>query len=822
MVKIALLIGVSEYQPDFTPLPAAKKDVEAMQRVLQNPEIGGFDEVTLLINPEPQPMREAIETLFNGRKKDDLLLLFFSGHGSKDSKNKLYLATSTTYKKYGELVKSTTVPASFVQEEMNNSRSKRKVVILDSCFSGAFADGLSAKDDGFVDIKNQLGGEGSAVLTSSTSIQYSFEQQGSELSVYTRYIVEGIENGEADQNKDGVVSVDELHEYVREKVRETTSAMNPEIYAVKEGFKIRLAKTPVADPKLRYRSVVERCVHRCNGEISRVDGKALDSQRKQLELSPVEARTIETEVLKHYEEHKEKLQEYKEFLIQEKQRKFPFSEETRNELKRSQQALGLSDKDIALIEEQVTPRWSKAVHLPKRLTQGWRTQANAQRINVSSVPQSVVSIRKTALWTVIFLVVMGSVAGLIAWLRLEQSKNIQQVQALLKEGCIHDNSLGVQPAQDKLTEAKNLLNEIHNLIWIEDKTVKDQLIKQIKICNAQLNQKVETQKQNQEAQLKFKEATDIGSKAYQITFNPPPKLNIINLEKWQETENLWQKAINILQSIATSTSVYSNAQDKKTQYQKYLNLVQESIKQERKAQENLKNATELYGQIKKDIKNYKRLKDLNEAEEKWDKAVGQLSEISPNGTTVSLKTLNEEKSKYEVLQEKLIELKDLESELKNLIDKCSELANANLKFKTENNLIDLSNSLNEVDSYKKSAYQKLREKLQKKHSSLLGNLDHALNAYDLASKVVNYCDKAGQSCYEEKGSVFLDEKVDFKEQLIKKYRVQLQLKPLSLSLKQYFERNDAIDKILQVGDKHLEVAKNDLEKAKRRILEEIN
>jgi branched-chain amino acid transport system substrate-binding protein len=86
MVKIALLIGVSEYQPDFTPLPAAKKDVEAMQRVLQNPEIGGFDEVTLLINPEPQPMREAIETLFNGRKKDDLLLLFSQVMGARIQK----------------------------------------------------------------------------------------------------------------------------------------------------------------------------------------------------------------------------------------------------------------------------------------------------------------------------------------------------------------------------------------------------------------------------------------------------------------------------------------------------------------------------------------------------------------------------------------------------------------------------------------------------------------------------------------------------------------------------------------------------------------
>lgn len=77
MVKIALLIGVSEYEPGLTPLPAAAKDVEAMQRVLLHPEIGGFDDVTLLLNPQQHQMAVAIETLFDGRQRDDLVLLFF-------------------------------------------------------------------------------------------------------------------------------------------------------------------------------------------------------------------------------------------------------------------------------------------------------------------------------------------------------------------------------------------------------------------------------------------------------------------------------------------------------------------------------------------------------------------------------------------------------------------------------------------------------------------------------------------------------------------------------------------------------------------------
>ena len=100
MAKVALLIGVSEYEPGLNPLPAAVKDVEAMQQVLAHVELGGFAEADIIVlkNPLRQDMEEAIENLFAHRQKDDLLLLFFSGHGIKDDTGRLYLATHTTRK----------------------------------------------------------------------------------------------------------------------------------------------------------------------------------------------------------------------------------------------------------------------------------------------------------------------------------------------------------------------------------------------------------------------------------------------------------------------------------------------------------------------------------------------------------------------------------------------------------------------------------------------------------------------------------------------------------------------------------------------------
>ncbi|WP_086762804.1 caspase family protein [Nostoc sp. 106C] len=371
MAKMALVIGVSDYAPGLTPLPGSIKDVEAMRQVLQHPDMGGFDEVKTLSNPEPLVMQEAIETLFSGRTKDDLVLLFFSGHGIKDDNGKLHLATRITRKTpQGELIRATAVPASFVQDIMSNSRSKRQVVILDCCFSGAFAEGWLAKDDGSVDVKKQLGGEGRAVLTSSTSTQYSFEQEGSDLSTYTRYLVEGIETGAADLDSDGVVSIDELHEYAKGKVQEAAPAMKPEIYAVKEGYKIHIAQAPTEDPKLRYRKEVEHFASR--GEISAVGRYTLDALRDGLGLLLEDAAAIEDEVLTPYQAYRKKLQRYEQALVEAIGREHSLSSDTQNELKRLQRVLKLRDEDIAQIEAQVTSQ-NKAIHSsgePAKVIQG--------------------------------------------------------------------------------------------------------------------------------------------------------------------------------------------------------------------------------------------------------------------------------------------------------------------------------------------------------------------------------------------------------------------------------------------------------------------
>jgi uncharacterized caspase-like protein/Flp pilus assembly protein TadD len=351
MAKAALLIGVSEYQSGLQSLAATMRDVEAVRQVLQNPNIGAFApaDITTLLDPDPQQLREALAILFRERQKDDVLLLYFSGHGITDDRGNFYLTCTQTKP---ELLEATAIPANFVHGLMENSRSKQQIIVLDSCFSGAFASGMGVKGAA-VNLAAQLGGQGRAVLTSSSATEYSFEQKEADLSIYTRYWVEGLQTGAADEDENGWISVEELHSYTSRKVREAAPAMKPQIYAAQEGFKIILAKAPVGDPQLEYRKEVERLAQMRKGQLSQILLDALDETRQRLSLSVETAQRIQDEVLEPYRELQKKFQRYEQAVNSALRSTSGLSQTIREDLSYLQQALGLRDADVAAINRKI-------------------------------------------------------------------------------------------------------------------------------------------------------------------------------------------------------------------------------------------------------------------------------------------------------------------------------------------------------------------------------------------------------------------------------------------------------------------------------------
>src|SRR5688500_6114569 len=95
--RLALVIGTSAYDdPGLARLVAPQADMDGLAAILRAPEVGGFDGVTTLLDQPAGAVHRAVARLFAGKKRDDLLVLYFSGHGVLDARGHLYLATSDT------------------------------------------------------------------------------------------------------------------------------------------------------------------------------------------------------------------------------------------------------------------------------------------------------------------------------------------------------------------------------------------------------------------------------------------------------------------------------------------------------------------------------------------------------------------------------------------------------------------------------------------------------------------------------------------------------------------------------------------------------
>jgi Caspase domain len=251
--RSALIVASSDYtDTGLRRLRAPASDAQALAAVLHDPGIGGF-EVRTLLNEPAHEVNLAVEEFFADRQPDDLLLLHFSCHGVKDEGGELYFAMANTLlRRLG----ATAVAAEFVNRRMSRSRSRRVVLLLDCCYAGAFERGMTARAGEGMGVESQFGGRGRAVITASSSMEYAFE--GDELadtrelapSVFTSALVEGLETGEADRDQDGLVALDELYDYIYDKVRTATPNQTPGKWAFGIQGELVIARRarPVAMP----------------------------------------------------------------------------------------------------------------------------------------------------------------------------------------------------------------------------------------------------------------------------------------------------------------------------------------------------------------------------------------------------------------------------------------------------------------------------------------------------------------------------------------------------------------------------------------------
>ncbi len=228
--RSALIVATSLYEDSrLSALEGPALDAEALQGVLADAEIGGFD-VHVAVDSHVDALRRTLESFFADRGRDDLLLVHFSCHGLKDDDGQLYLAAADTQI---DRLLSTGIDATWVNRLMSRCRSERIVLFLDCCFAGAFTAGVARRAGAdTAGVKELFTGSGQFVIAASDAMQYSFES-GRQVgeppgpSAFTKALVDGLQTGEADRDEDGNISMNELYDYLEDRIRATSPSQTP-------------------------------------------------------------------------------------------------------------------------------------------------------------------------------------------------------------------------------------------------------------------------------------------------------------------------------------------------------------------------------------------------------------------------------------------------------------------------------------------------------------------------------------------------------------------------------------------------------------------
>jgi hypothetical protein len=220
MKVYAVIVGVAKYN-HMPVLNYTDDDAYKMFAHLLSPQGGalGKDEITILIDEDATKKKilQNMKETFEKADSNDMVMLYFSGHGLKGAflpfdfdgfNNKLFHQEIKTV--------------------FNSSNAKFKLCIADACHSGSL-NGLAARG-GTVNASSVIANyykafdnvqSGTALLLSSKAEETSLESSGLRQGIFSHFLMRGLE-GEADTDKNAIVTIQELHNYIHTNVRAYT------------------------------------------------------------------------------------------------------------------------------------------------------------------------------------------------------------------------------------------------------------------------------------------------------------------------------------------------------------------------------------------------------------------------------------------------------------------------------------------------------------------------------------------------------------------------------------------------------------------------
>lgn len=221
-----LSVGVSQYNETKYNLTYAHSDADSIAEMFATMKGKLYNkvEVTKLLNKDATltNIKKSIQWLEEQATQRDMIVMFFSCHGALDHKGNLYILPHDFS------------PVSLFATGLNikditngiNGTPCKKLIFMDACHSGEAGQDMFdlVMKDPFIDnvVKEIAEAEpGITLMTSSTGKEYSYEKPSWGHGAFTKAILEAL-SYKGDYNKDRIITINELNNYVSERVKNLT------------------------------------------------------------------------------------------------------------------------------------------------------------------------------------------------------------------------------------------------------------------------------------------------------------------------------------------------------------------------------------------------------------------------------------------------------------------------------------------------------------------------------------------------------------------------------------------------------------------------
>jgi WD40 repeat protein len=249
----ALVVGVAKFKdPNVNPLSWAAKDARDFAETLKRQSrLYHKVEVKLLTNEEADngAILDGLTWLKRQVGQGDAGVVFLAGHGVTDPGGEYYYVPYNAKLEDVAGVPLPTRGSSVPDSEISRTLKQlagNALFFFDTCHAGQAA-GISFRGaQDYNKLINEIAGSANAiVLASSTGTELSQERDEWQQGAFTKALLEGLAGAADVLPKDGVVTIDELNLYVKERVKELTGGLqHPVDLRPKETRNIAFAMVP--------------------------------------------------------------------------------------------------------------------------------------------------------------------------------------------------------------------------------------------------------------------------------------------------------------------------------------------------------------------------------------------------------------------------------------------------------------------------------------------------------------------------------------------------------------------------------------------------